>query len=173
MILNTEYYNLSFFLFFQQAVDYVSNALISSDIDVEGFRRGAIHGYHDETIRTQLDKISQSLASHAYNLNSQDNITVMILLLTRSANMLDPKLTDSRDEKNETSRSIFKTDEQSSYENSRLSRTPPRPSAGVLDGTLYGKSFDKEDYNINTKKSQTLSPATEDLMDFLLDDKNF
>ena len=75
----------------QDAVSFVSQRIRDSVIDVEALREGHGESINADFIKTNLDEIAYSIVDKAYSMGSQDNITAVIILMSRCGSGRDCK----------------------------------------------------------------------------------
>ena len=149
----------------QEAVDFAADAIRNSpDIDTEALRLGIKERVNEVSVKNALNSISEALASKAYSLGSQDNITVMVVLAARGHAV------------RETS-DVF-TAMSHEVAGARRSQGPEHVSGdtnGRGDRDLRQSEVHKDPVPPGAEGPKTTqrSPAKDDLMDFLMDDSNF
>ena len=165
----------------QDAVDFVCEALRSSGIDFDAMKRGIDISINEELVKRKLDGIADLMASHAYTpLGSQDNITVMILLINRCCSSSSGVIQSTSSRMGDVFTSVHNDDfgsksepsDSSSVDGERSRRgsrsIPPRPTAEVLRG-----HYADDDVSTSSVPVTGNANSGDELMDFLMDDNNF
>lgn len=128
-------------------------------------------------LKSKLDKIANILLSRALELGSTDNITVMIIVI--SSTQLQRHVTSSII--NNTSDYVTASTIQSQISRSTSANTFPLNKHNSTDGFQPRKEAagislterNQQTGNCIIKESRILKEEEDDLMDFLMDDKNF